>query len=438
MIQEFRLPDLGEGIEAGDVVRVLVAEGDTIRGEQPVVELETDKAVVEVPCPLAGKVVKVHVRQGEKVKVGAVLVSVDLEVADQDVAAPVATISTQAAETAAGPAEPAKAGVIAAGAPVEPARVEPAASLALDQPVPASPATRRLARELGADLQQLAAANPGVRLTPEHVKAFVRTNLEAGPQAASLSAASPPGMIQAPPLPDFAQWGPIERMPLSALQQRTAANLALAWTLAPQVTQFETAEITALEGLRRRYRDSGDRVVKLTVTAFVLKAVATALQDYPQFNASLDQARNELVLKKYYHIGVAVDTPAGLIVPAVRNVDQKRVLTIAAELEALAERTRQRKVALDELRGGTFTVTNLGGIGGTGFTPIINYPEVAVLGLARAHEEPVVKEGQLSTRLVLPLCLSYDHRVINGADGARFIRKVASLLEDPELLLLEG
>jgi pyruvate dehydrogenase E2 component (dihydrolipoamide acetyltransferase) len=225
---------------------------------------------------------------------------------------------------------------------------------------------------------------------------------------------------------------------MSSLQRKSAEHVTLAWS-APHVTQFDVADITALESLRKRYKQRGPgSEVKLTVTAFVLKAAAAALKAHPTFNSSLDSSTNELVLKHYYHIGVAVDTEAGLIVPVVRNVDQKRVLEIAVELEELADRTRNRKVKPEELRGGTFTVTNLGGIGGTAFTPIINHPQVAILGLARSREEPVVKDDAVTTRLVLPLCLSYDHRVINGADGARFIRKMAALLEDPELLLLEG
>ena len=242
-----------------------------------------------------------------------------------------------------------------------------------------------------------------------------------------------PGAIAAPELPDFAQWGPIERKPFSTLQRKTAAVLLTGWSNAPHVTQFDEADITALESFRKRFRETPEgKQVKLTVTAFILKALVTTLKQYPQFNASLDTRTNELIYKRYYHIGVAVDTEAGLIVPAIRNVDQKNVLTLATEMNELAERTRQRKVGLDELRGGTFTVTNLGGIGGTAFTPIINFPEVAILGLARSREQPRLVNGQWTSRLMLPLCLSYDHRVINGADGARFIRRLVQLLEDPK------
>jgi pyruvate dehydrogenase E2 component (dihydrolipoamide acetyltransferase) len=258
----------------------------------------------------------------------------------------------------------------------------------------------------------------------------------AGGGAAPMAA---PGAIAAPELPDFSQWGPIERVPFSTLQRKTAAVLQTAWSNAPHVTQFDEADITDLEAFRKRFRETPDgKKAKLTVTAFILKAITVALKRFPQFNASLDARTNELIYKRYYHIGVAVDTEAGLIVPIIRNVDQKTVLDIAAEMNELAERTRQRKVGLDELKGGTFTVTNLGGIGGTAFTPIVNYPEVAILGLARSREQPRLVGGQWTSRLVLPLCLSYDHRVINGADGARFLRRLVELLEDSEMMLVEA
>jgi pyruvate dehydrogenase E2 component (dihydrolipoamide acetyltransferase) len=284
---------------------------------------------------------------------------------------------------------------------------------------------------VGVDLRTVArSVGDGVRLSEEHVKAFLR---EGGAPAGT----NRPGA--GPDLPDFTKWGPVERVPFSSLQRKTAEQLGMAWSVAPHVTQFDTADVTGLEALRKRYRQTAKGgTLKLTVTAFVLRALVSALKAYPQFNASLDTRKNELILKRYYHIGVAVDTESGLIVPVLRDVDRKGVLVLAEEMNEIAERTRQRKIAVDELRGGTFTVTNLGGIGGTAFTPILNYPEVAILGLARSREEPVVRDGALATRLVLPLCLSYDHRVINGADGARFIRKVAALLEDPELLLLDG
>ncbi len=480
MQQEFKLPDLGENIESGDVVQVLVSEGQTIAPEQAVIELETEKAVVEVPCPFGGKIAKLHVKAGDKVRVGAPVVTVETEAATPPAEqAPARQAQKEEAKREPGPPPAVSAGVPETEAatpkapvrkaPPKPARkpetpserpAAPASRPAQRQAVPpgeeaetkpgepevvpAGPATRRLARELGVDLSEVAAAHPGERLTEEHVKAYVRDRGEAVPVAAQRAERPPeepaaageamPAAVE--PLPDFSQWGSVERVTLSSLQRKTARHLDLAWQ-APHVTQLDEADITALEALRKRHRERGGGKVRLTATAFAIKAVASVLKGNPKFNASLDLGAGELILKRYYHIGVAVDTEAGLIVPVVRDADRKRVLDIAAELEDLAERTRQRKVGLAELQGSTFTVTNLGGIGGTGFTPVINYPEVAILGLARAKEMPRLQNGQMAWRLMLPLCLSYDHRVINGADGARFLRKVAELLEDPEMLLLE-
>lgn len=453
MVKEFLLPDLGEGVKAGDVVAVHVAEGDVIRGDQTIVEIETDKAVLEVPCPFGGKVLKVHIAQGQKVKVGSPLISVDPEVNGSAAkgassSAPPAKPEKKGQDVA---AEPAVAPVIekppppaqrpvAAPPTVEratPAKVEVAQQLGqtplLDgEPIPAGPATRRLARELGLDLRELALAYPGQRITEERVKEYVRTGRQ--PSAGVTPGGAP---IVVPALPDFAQWGPIERQPFSSLQRKTAEQMHASWSIVPHVTQFDEADVSLLETLRVRHKERGDGSVKLTVTAFAIKAAVAALKAFPRFNTSLDMAGEQLIVKKYYHIGVAVDTEAGLIVPVIRDADTKSVRQLAIELNEIAERTRKRKVGLDELRGGTFTITNLGGIGGTGFTPIVNYPQVAILGMARSRQTPTVVDGQLTTRLMLPLSLSYDHRVINGADGARFLRRIAELLENPGGLLLD-
>lgn len=496
-MKDFKLPDLGENVAGGDIVQVLVKEGDVIKPEQPVVEIETDKAVVEVPCSFGGRIAKVYVEPGQKIKVGAPLVSVDEDgsVAAAGVVAEAPTQASGSASTGATPAAQAAAEETAApprggkaappasttaerraGAPPAPTpgaaaaspqeapeavlRPQPAAAtpvpvpqskvsrpvgpppqprLLEGEPVPAGPATRRLARELGVDLREVAATFPGERLTEEHVKRFVKEHgtAEREAPAGGMTVAG----VQAPALPDFEQWGAVERVPFSSVQRKTAEHLSAAWLIAPHVTQFDEADVTSLEDIRKRFQQNAadkSKPVKLTVTAFILKAASVVLKQYPQFNSTLDMAAGQLVLKRYYHIGVAVDTEAGLIVPVLRDVDKKSIIQIANEMNEIAERTRKRKIGLEELRGGTFTVTNLGGIGGTGLSPIINYPEVAILGVARSREVPVVRNGQLGTRQMLPLSLSYDHRVINGADGARFLRKVAALLEDPELLLLEG
>ncbi len=481
MAEEFKLPDLGEGIESGDVVQVHVSEGDTIDAEQTVVEVETDKAVLEVPCPFGGKVTGVHVSQGDKVQVGAKLITVDANgQASGDTDSKDAPAEEEKAE-AKEPESPPEEETKGAPAPAEakepekpekaeqesatkkeekpseqesapsrperkpPARTESGDTREDDANIPAGPATRRLARELGVELRDLAAAYPNTRLTEQHVKDFVKGDRgEAGgaPSKPASSGAAAPAQNAAAQaasgdLPDFTQWGEIEPVAFSSLQRKTADHLHNSWVTAPHVTQFDEAEIDALEKLRKRYRER-EPELRLTVTAFILKAVAVALKAFPEFNSSLDTQNSQLILKKYYHIGLAVDTEAGLIVPVLRNVDKKRVLELAKEMNEIAERTRQRKVELSELRGGTFTVTNLGGIGGTAFTPIINYPEVAILGVSRGRKVPTLENGSLTTKLMLPLSLSYDHRVVNGADGARFLRKVVDLLEDPELLLLEG
>ncbi|MBP7936649.1 MAG: 2-oxo acid dehydrogenase subunit E2 [Phycisphaerae bacterium] len=440
-LQEIKLPDLGEGVKGGDVIQVLVSPGDVVKPEQTVAEVETDKAVLEVPCPVAGKVVQVSVAQGDHIVVGQTLISVETDVTAAVAATPPAAGPAPAADRVARPSAPQVtapveetvpvAGPVSAHSVASPAA--PAGPARDEAPIAAGPATRRLARELGVDLRVIAQSHPGTRVTDEMVKAFVKQAMTTGAAAAGGGTC----VVAAPPLPDFSQWGPVDRVPFSSLQRKTAEALSVGWSLAPHVTQFEQCDITRVEVLRKRFRDTPQgKEAKLTVTAFVLKALTTVLKAHPQFNASFEHRTNELILKRYYHIGVAVDTEAGLIVPVLRDVDRKGVLQIAAEMNELAERTRKRKVGLDELKGGTFTVTNLGGIGGTAFTPIINYPEVAILGLARSKEEPAVVDGKLTTRLMLPLCLSYDHRVINGADGARFIRKLAGLLEDPEVLLL--
>ncbi len=442
---DFKLPELGENVEAADVVSVLVAEGHVIQAGQSVLELETDKAVVELPCEHAGRVVKVHVQPGSRVSVGAALLTIETaEVAEAHVAAPAARTNEAPTPAVAEPLTeaPAKA-ELESPPPAEPTApvrpepepppdVKPPAPEPAGRPVPAGPATRRLAHELGVDLRQVSGTGPGGRITSEDVHAYVR-KLASSPRAAKMAA---PG---APPLPDFSQWGPIERQPVSGIRRKTAETVSLAWQIVPQVTQFDLADITELEAARKRYKDMRpEGATKLTITALTLKAVVAAIKTYPQFNASLDAAAGVLILKRYYHLGVAVDTEHGLIVPIIRDVDRKSILELAAELDEVAKRARGRKIDLEELRGATFTITNLGGIGGTAFSPIVNFPQVAILGLARARHEQVVRDGKGEVRLMLPLCLSYDHRVIDGADGARFLRKLADLLSDPLALLLEG
>jgi pyruvate dehydrogenase E2 component (dihydrolipoamide acetyltransferase) len=429
MPRPFVLPDLGEGLVEAEIVRVLVKAGDVVQEDAPLLEVETDKAQVEIPSPMSGRVETVHVAPHQTVRVGEVLVTF----ADQEGASPL-----RAAAPAAAPAR------------VEPP-APPASAAPRGGPVPATPATRRLARELGVDLRSVRGHGPGGRVTDDDVRAA------AGPAAPDGAPAQAPPAVSAetagareaarplapvglepPPLPRFEQWGPVERQPLSHLRRTIAERMALSAALVPHVTHFDRADITELDALiGRNLEPARERGVTLTLTSFLLRAAAQALRDHPRFNASLDAAAGELIVKRYHHLGVAVATDRGLIVPVLRDVDRKPVLELARELAAVAQRAREGKATLDELRGGTFTITNLGALGGTGAIPIINYPEVAILGVARARAEPVVRDGQIVARLILPLSLTFDHRVADGVDGARFAADIVRRLEQPDRLLLD-
>ena len=350
-----------------------------------------------------------RVKPGDQIKVGQVICLIESGGnGESKAAAPAKKAATAAASVAPPPKQETPARPQPTAAPTKPAA--PAPVPAVNRLAAAGPATRRLARELGIDLSQVTGSGRAGRVVEEDVKAFVR-QLASGTDA--VPAAVGPG-VQAPPLPNFEDWGPIERQPMLGVRKATARQMSLAWSLIPHVTQHDLADITDLDAFRKAQEGKGP---KLTVTAFALKAVAVALRQFPNFNASLDTANNQLILKRYYHVGVAVDTENGLLVPVIRDVDQKSVAELAEELTAVADRARQRKLDAAELKGGTFTITNLGGIGGTGFTPIVNYPEVAILGLSRGRLEPVVRNGEITPRLMLPLSLSYDHRVIDGAAG---------------------
>ncbi|HLN33105.1 MAG TPA: dihydrolipoamide acetyltransferase family protein [Gemmataceae bacterium] len=451
MASEIKLPELGENLTEGDVLDVRIAPGDVISQGQTLIEVEAEKSTVEVPSPLAGRVAKLFVKKGDKIHVGQAVCLVESNVgateepvhaaagreaahADAESEVTHAEDAKRVAAERAEESRPAKRNGIRAEAkapvgdgqhhetPAPPQKAAPS-----HDAVPAGPATRRLARQLGVDLHEVQGSAPGGRVTPEDIKAHVRDRVSAPTSRG-------PGM-QPPSLPDFERWGPIERRPMDAVRRKTAEQMSLAWSLIPHVTQHDQADITELEAFRKQQEGKGP---KLTITAFALKASAIALQQFPQFNASVDVAGGLLVLKRYYHVGIAVDTERGLLVPVLRDVDKKSVQQLAEELTAVAERTRQRKIQGDELRGGTFTITNLGGIGGTGFTPIINYPEVAILGLSRGRLQPVVHNGQIVPRLLLPLSLSYDHRIIDGADAARFTRRIAEMLENPLVMLLHA
>ena len=438
---DFTLPELGEGIASGDVLRVLVKPGDTIAKEQAVLELETDKATIEVPSSIAGVVKDVKVKPGDKVKVGQAILSVEdtagaekpaeKPAAKADDSPPPAVAATSAAkvpDVARPQTDTQKVVDISRGQ--RPAAEPPAAPDL--PPAPAAPSVRRMARELGVDINGVPGSGSSGRISIDDVKAHAK-NLMSGAGAASAGAAK--GFA----LPDFSHWGEIDRQPMRAVRRKTAEHLAAAWATIPHVTQHDLADITALEELRKKYAKQVEEAGgHLTVTAIALKIVAAALKVFPQFNASIDIAAEEIIFKKYVHIGVAVDTDRGLLVPVVRDVDTKNIIQISVELADLSEKARTRKLSLEEMQGGCFSVSNLGGIGGTSFTPIVNAPEVAILGISRARTEPVYRDGAFVPRLMLPLSLSYDHRAIDGADGARFLRWVADAFEQPFLLALEG
>jgi pyruvate dehydrogenase E2 component (dihydrolipoamide acetyltransferase) len=498
---DFTLPELGEQIEAGDVLRVLVKAGDTITKEQPVLELETDKATIEVPSSVAGTVKEIKVKAGDKVKVGQAILSYDENGAGAATPKPASGEGGKAAaaeggkpaEAKAAPAKPAPAAPKAA-AKAEPAKApaekvedtaemqpqveiknqstqpdkagvkdptvgpdaaadssrpdraanvvditrgaRPAAEAATLEtpPAPAAPSVRRTARELGVDISEVQGSGPNGRISVEDVKDHVKRLVTSGVGRGAAAAA-------AIALPDFTRWGSVERQPMRAVRRKTAEHLSAAWATIPHVTQCDLADITGLEELRKKYAKQVETAGgNLTVTSIAVKVIAAALRKFPQFNASIDLAADEIIVKKYVNIGVAVDTDRGLLVPVIRDADQKNIVQLSVELAQLSEKARNRKISLEEMQGGCFSISNLGGIGGTYFTPIVNAPEVAILGISRARMEPVYNKetGQFSPRFMLPLSLSYDHRVIDGADGIRFLRWVAEALEQPFLLTLQG
>lgn len=492
MTTTIKLPELGENVDSGDLTRILVSAGDTITKDQALLELETEKATIEVPSPISGVIKELHVQEGRKVKVGDVLFTVEEngaaakqeEKPEKEEAAPKERQTVSARPSG----SPAQAGGVTAAKAKEPEKkpepkpksgseakpqarpaakaeaqpetkepekgqAEPAiraeASMEAEkeetvipfradtpeqasQPThlaPASPAIRRVARELGVDINRVTGTGPEGRIDEQDVKNYAREIIS--------RAAGARWTGEAPTtLPDFAKWGQIERKPMSSVRRATAEHMAQAWHNVPQVTQFDSADVTELESLRSRFSEGqGAGAAKITVTAIVLKVIAAALQKFPQFAASIDLGSRQIVYKHYCNIGVAVDTNYGLVVPVVRDTDQKSIPQLAKELAELSEKAREKKLALEEMAGGVFTITNLGGIGGTGFSPIVNYPEVAILGISRLSIEPRLMDGTFQPRKILPLSLSYDHRLIDGADAARFLRWVAEALEELALLL---
>jgi len=454
---EFTLPELGENISQGDLVRLMIAPGTKVSEGQPVMELETDKAVIEVPSSISGVVKEVRVKEGEKIKVGQVIFTLEGAAAAPEPArkqsGPVehvsgqhgARLAFQAAIRAEGKTEeqalPPDQPQMAPASFSMPLQLGKVAGTENRQPVPAAPSIRRLARELGVDIYEVKGNGPGGRISEDDVKAHAK-----GLLAAVLSAAQAPpvaGHFAAPKLPDFTKWGKTERVSMRGVRRKTAEHLAESWNTIPHVTQHDRADITELEQLRARFAPKAQEAGgKMTVTAIALKVCSAALKVFPQFNASIDIEKEEIVYKQYIHIGVASDTDRGLLVPVIRDVDKKNIVELAVELSQLSKKAREKKLTPAEMEGGTFTITNLGGIGGVGFTPIVNHPEVAILGLSRSRIEPEwiadKSGGKFEPRLILPLSLSYDHRLIDGADAARFLRWIAEAFEQPFLLSVQG
>ena len=451
---EFRLQELGENISEGDLVRLMITPGAKVSEGQPVMELETEKAVVEVPSSVSGVVNEVKVKEGEKIKVGQVIFTLQGSASSPAAAVrpprgPVehvsgqtgARLAFQAAIRAEGKTEeqalPPDQPMPRPAAFSMPVQLGKVAGTEYREAVPAAPSTRRLAREIGVDIYEVKGTGPGGRISEDDVKAHAKAALI----SAATAAQAPPraGRFIEPKLPDFAKWGKIERVSMRGVRRKTAEHLAESWNLIPHVTQHDRADITELEQLRARFAPKAEQAGgKMTVTAIALKVCAAALKVFPQFNATIDMEKEEIIYKQYISIGVAADTDRGLLVPVIRDVDKKNIVELAVELSQLSQKARDKKITLADMEGGTFTITNLGGIGGTGFTPIVNHPEVAILGLSRSRMEPEWIGGKFEPRLILPLSLSYDHRLIDGADAARFLRWVAEAFEQPFLLSVQG
>ena len=427
MNTDFRLPDLGEGVHEAEILAVHVVAGQSVREGDLLLEVETDKAAVEIPSPFTGTVLTVAVTKGDIARVGQVLVSFGTAAAGEH------------------PSGPEPAGETTAAAPA-------------GRPVPASPATRRLARDLGVDLRTITPTGSGAVVTGDDVRRAAQvkgdqTVAAAGEQTVRPETpASAPAPLPHPPpagmdtaviqLPDFSQWGAIEREPFHSIRRTTAARMTLSWNTIPHVNCQDTVDITRLEAFRQKHKEEIEQAGgRLTMTVFAMKAAVTALKRFPRFNSSLDPAALEIIIKRYYHIGIAVDTEHGLMVPVIRDVDRKSIRELAVELQGSLQRARERSTSREEMQGGTFTITNVGGLGGSTFSAIINHPEVAILGLGQGRMQPVVattSDGrqEIIPRLVMPIVLCFDHRVVDGADAIRFLRQVIELLEDPDELFI--
>jgi pyruvate dehydrogenase E2 component (dihydrolipoamide acetyltransferase) len=460
MIEEIRIPEISENVKSGNVVSVLVREGDMVNVDDVLIEFETEKAVVEIPSPVKGKITELLAKEGLEMKIGDVIARVDTAAQAEEVpeakepvevlkeAEPLQSAAEEPVAAAAGVEEPQEPErepeevAAATGAEAgeqedtqKPIKAEKERAAGLG-PAPASPSVRRFARELGVDIYAVAADHPGGRITEADIKAYVRKRRP--PEVSRLATIAPSGPAGEPPLPDFSRWGQIEAVELAAVRRITAQSTSVSWQTVPHVTQFDEADISELQAfIQNNAAKVARQGAKLTLTAVLTKVCAEALRKFPRFNSSIDLTNGRLILKKSVHIGLAVDTPRGLLVPVIRDADTRGITELAILIADLAERARNKKIKPDEMEGGGFTISNQGGIGGVAFTPIVLWPQAAILGVSRASIEPRYIDGQFKPRSILPLALSYDHRILDGADAARFLRWVCESLATPFTMFLD-
>jgi len=447
MQQDIKVPEVSEGVKAGTVTSLLVNVGDRVEDDQSLLELETDKAVVAIPAPMAGVISEILIAEGDTVEIGSTIMVLDT--GGQATAAPDET-GEEKPPPALTPVEPEPAAepelppMVRSEEPVpyhpsqpqsQPTEIDLTSVRRDDRVAPASPTVRRVARELGVDIYQVQGSGPGGRISAEDVRAYVKQTMQRV-TGGGIAPSEFPGLHAQRPLPDFSRYGTSKREPLSRIRELTADAMSYAWSTIPMVTQYDKAVVGPLEDFRQEHNRRSVSDEKLTMTAILVRVCAEALRVFPHFNSALDLGAKELLVHDFVNIGVAVDTANGLLVPVIRNADRKGIATIAAELGDLAARTRERKVKPDELDGGTFTISNLGGIGGTAFTPIVYAPQVAILGVSRSEMQSIWNGSEFEPQLVMPLSLSYDHRVIDGAAGARFLRWTCEALEQPLKLLM--
>jgi pyruvate dehydrogenase E2 component (dihydrolipoamide acetyltransferase) len=428
---EMTIPFLGEGIEKAQITQVFVKLGDSVKVDQAILEMETDKATLELPTEYNGVVKEIHVKQGDHARVGQVYMVLETtEVKRMDeipVLEPMPETVKKEELPLAMPTTSTGSETIQLPTHMNPGKIAPAA-----------PSVRAFARQIGVNINEVTGSGVGGRISIDDVKSYSKSlheNYKSKPAQSGFA----PGIV-AEPLPDFSKWGDVRMEEMSNIRRKTAEHLSFAWATVPQVTQFDKADITRLEEARKKFSAITEKegTGKMTVTAILLKIIAIALKKFPQFNSSIDMENKRVIYKSYYHIGVAVDTDRGLIVPVIRDVDKKSIFELSAELNEIAVKARNRKISLDEMQGGNFTISNLGGLGGTAFSPIVNTPEVAILGVSRGSFEPVLDNGQFVPRMMLPISLSYDHRIIDGADAVRFTRWVCSALEDPMVIAMHN